>query len=489
MTPSESSSPETDLPTLSLWDTICLIIGIIIGASIYQAPPEIFRNVSGWQAGMIAWGIGGIVSLVGALCYAELASTWRTAGGDYTWLTLAYGRWVGFFFAWAELAVIRTGGSIAFMAYVFANYAHDFLPLGFVGEKSRLMYALMGIIALTFVNAIGVRPGRVVQNALTLANLVGLIGVVLIGIWCAFSPVQPVAVVLPPVAASVPMASTTSFALAMVLIFYAYGGWNEAAFLASEVRNPARNVQRALIYGTLTVTLIYMLVNSAYISALGYRGVCSADAVAGDMFAIPFGETGRKAIAVLVMISALGSVNGLLFTGMRLYGTFGRDHALFKGLARKDDGSRTAHGALFAQAAFSLLLILIVETASDWRQLLSRFAEQLGLVVHADFHNNGGIYKLVTCTAPVFWLFFLLTGISLFVLRRREPDRERPFRVPLYPILPLIFVGSCAFMLYRSTAYAVDQEPAEAFVVLGLLSLAVPLAWISGRMDRTAVES
>ena len=134
-------------------------------------------------------------------------------------------------------------------------------------------------------------------------------------------------------------------------------------------------------------------------------------------------------------------------------------------------------------------MISIVETASDWRQVMSRFAEHLGFAVHPDFHNNGGIYKLVTCTAPVFWLFFLLTGVSLFVLRRRDPHRERPFRVPLYPVLPLVFVSSCAFMLYRSSAYAVAQEPAEAFVVLGLLSLAVPLAWVSGRMDRAAAGS
>ena len=150
---------------------ICLIVGIIIGASIYQSSPYIFECAGSPVRGMAAWVIGGVVSLIGALCYAELASAYRTSGGDYTYLTRAYGPKVGFIFAWAELSVIRTGGSIAFMAYVFARYATEFHDLG---PNSKLIYALGGIIALTFINAIGVKPGRIVQNVLTTANIVGL---------------------------------------------------------------------------------------------------------------------------------------------------------------------------------------------------------------------------------------------------------------------------------------------------------------------------
>src|SRR5687768_12692463 len=159
--------PPVEGPRLSLWDSVCLIVGIIIGASIYETSPSIFKSSGSAGMGMAAWALGGIVSLIGALCYAELASAYRTAGGDYTYLTRAYGPKVGFMFAWAELSVIRTGGSIAFMAYVFARYATEFHPLG---PNSRLIYALLGIITLTMINAVGVRPGRVVQNCLTTAN-------------------------------------------------------------------------------------------------------------------------------------------------------------------------------------------------------------------------------------------------------------------------------------------------------------------------------
>ena len=477
----DTAEPEPS-PTelkLSLWDSICLIVGIIIGASIYQYPPLIFSSAGSASLGMLAWVVGGLVSLVGALCYAELASCFRSAGGDYTYLTRAYGPRVGFIFAWAELSVIRTGGSIAFMAYIFANYATQFYDLG---PHSKLIYAVGGILSLTTINSVGVRPGRLVQNSLTVANFIGLASLCLIGLWCfffkpaaAFVPAPPLEEVGDPIG--------VSLALTMVLVFYAYGGWNEAAFISSEVKDPKRNVRRALILGTSLVMLIYVVVNLAFLAALGYQGTCKSNAVACDMFALPFGEHGRKAISALVMISSLGSINGLLFTGMRLYGTFGADHKLFSWLAGKGDRPHAAYGALFAQAAFSLLLIAVVESALYWRQILAQVAPLFNMQLTEEFHKTGDIERLVTCTAPVFWIFFLLSGCSIFILRIKEPDRERPFRVPLYPILPLVFCASCAFMLIRSGMYALQQEPAEAFIVVGLLLLGIPFCLLSGGKD------
>jgi basic amino acid/polyamine antiporter, APA family len=491
--------PATGDPRLSVWDAICLIVGIIIGASIYETSPSIFRSAGSPEMGMIAWVIGGVVSLIGALCYAELASAYRSSGGDYTYLTRAYGSKVGFIFAWAELSVIRTGGSIAFMAYVFARYATEFYDLG---PQSKLIYAVGGILFLTLMNAIGVRQGRWFQNTLTTANIVGLSSVALIGliwfIWpgtdanstqkTALEVSQALAAAAVPgnTVAAVGLVPTMSeaiffnFALTMVFVFYAYGGWNEAAFISSEVKNPKRNVRRSLIIGTSMVMAIYIAVNAAYLGALGYCGVCRSEAIAADMFALPFGNAGRKIISALVMISALGSVHGLLFTGMRLYGTFGKDHRVFAWLSSGKEDEPHAHGALFAQALFSLLLIGMVELGIHWRQGLMEVAGFCGLNLDPAFQQNGDIKRLVACTAPVFWIFFLLTGCSLFVLRWREPDVERPFRVPLYPVLPLIFVLSCAFMLWKSAAYALEEEPAEAIIVASLMLLGIPLCFFSG---------
>src|SRR5262249_22696450 len=227
--PPSSQSPRAPRQRLSLWDSICLIIGIIIGASIYETSPSIFRSSGGASMGMAAWALGGVVSLIGALCYAELASAYRTAGGDYTYLTRAYGPKVGFFFAWAELAVIRTGGSIAFMAYVFARYAVEFYNFG---PTSKLVYALLGIIVLTFVNAVGVRPGRVVQNVLTTANILGLSSIAIIGLvwWLLPGKVAPA---VQQTADNAPPSVELSFALTMVLVFYAYGGGDQAPVISA----------------------------------------------------------------------------------------------------------------------------------------------------------------------------------------------------------------------------------------------------------------
>jgi amino acid transporter len=389
---------------------------------------------------------------------------------------------VGFIFAWAELAVIRTGGSIACMAYIFAQYAALIYPLG---ANSTLTYAIGSILALTILNAIGVRPGRFVQNALTVSNFVGLAGICLIALWCL---VCHPAIPLEPVEARAPKdIEPVSLALMMVLVFYAYGGWNEAAFISSEVKNPKRNIRRALLIGTSLVMLLYIAVNLAYISALGFSFVSKTKVAAADMYAIAFGDAGRKGLYVLIMLSALGSVNGLLFTGMRLYGTFGADHKFFTWLAGKG-GHHVAYGALFAQAAFSFLLILIVETAVHWRRILADIAPYFNMHLKEEFHKAGDIERIVTCTAPVFWVFFLLTGGSLFILRVKDPHRERPVRVPFYPVVPLIFCASCAFMLYRSGMWAFEQQPAEALIVAGLMLLGIPLCFLSGRAAKRAQE-
>jgi amino acid transporter len=188
------------------------------------------------------------------------------------------------------------------------------------------------------------------------------------------------------------------------------------------------------------------------------------------------------------MVSALGSVNGLLFTGMRLYGTFGSDHKFFAWLAGRNNRNDVAYGALFAQAAFSLLLVTIVESAQTWRDILAKLAPYFHMQLKDEFRKSGDIERIVTCTAPVFWVFFMLTGFSLFILRYKEPNLERPFRVPFYPLVPLLFCGSCAFMLFRSSVYALEQEPAEALIVAALMLLGIPLCFLSARATKRANE-
>jgi amino acid transporter len=488
-TPEKPDSPTT---SLGMWDAVSIIVGIIIGATIYEMPPLIFGNFAKPEYAIGAWVLGGVLSITGALCYAELATAYPTTGGDYTYLTRAYGPAVGFLFAWSELTVIRTGGSIAAMAYVFASAVKS-LPGADFGPRSGMVYAAAAIVALALVNLAGLKPGKWTQNFLTLIKVLGVGGIIVAGAVWYYQGKTPVATAEPE-----PLADPWGgFALAMVFVFYAYGGWNEAAYVAAEVRNRRKNILRALLIGVGLVSIIYVAVNLAYLGALGREDVRTfgKEMVPARVLRLHFGDLGATVMSALVMISALGAINGLLFTGIRLYGTFGRRESLFQVLAQRG-GWKVPPGALFAQVFFSLALIGLVEFSDAWKPGVKWLGDHLGWAVPRAFLPNDGPVRpkgfsdLVTCTAPVFWLYFSLTGFAVLVLRRRDPQVERPFRVPLYPVLPLLFVSSSLFMLYRSTKYAFDQGPAEAAIVVVFMLLGVPLYALSGppKAGKTSVE-
>jgi amino acid transporter len=434
-------------PHLGLWDTVSIIVGIIVGVGIFSAPGRVFRGVGGPGEVMAVWTLGGLLSVVGALCYAELAGAYPRSGGEYVYLTRAYGPGVGFLFAWAQLAVIRTGGGIAAVAYVFGNNADLLWPAGPWGPT---LYAVLAIVVLSLINILGAQPGKHTQNLLTVAKVLGIGVVVLAGF------TAPV-----PLASASSVVGEQSFALAMIFVLYTYDGWNEATYVTGEVRDWQRNVPRALILGTLLVTAIYLLYNAALLVGLGFDGARASSAPHADLAATLLGPFGRRAVLVLVMVSALGAVNGTIYTAARLYAALGADHRLFAPLGGWNPRLGTPATALAIQALISVAMVAGVGIV--WRR-------------------QDGFEVLVDCTAPVFWLFFLMTGLSLFVLRRAEPLRERPFRVPLYPLLPLVFCGWCGYMFYGSLRYAGEQ----ALVGLVILLIGLPLYGLSRRLERPA---
>jgi basic amino acid/polyamine antiporter, APA family len=464
MTAGEEEKEQPVRAHLGLWDTVSIIIGIVIGAGIYETAPFIFQNVSTPWMGLGVWILGGALSLVGALCYAELATTYPRSGGDYVYLTRAYGRWAGFLFGWAQLAVLMTG-SIGMMAYIFANYA---TRLWNFGQGAEFLFAAGAVIVLSATNIMGMVFGKQTQNVLTGAKVVGLGGIVVAG----FAWAGPAAGMVPSADAAIP---TGSIGLALVLVLYTYGGWNDAAFVAAEVNNKSRNIPRALILGTLSLTVIYVLVNYAYLLALGFDGARQSSAIAADVFARPLGELGANAMSLLVMISALGAVNGLIYTGSRIYSTLGEDYPLFSLLARWHPRRHSPVWSLLAQAVITLALIVIVGTATG-RSGINALLERSGLGA-LSWEGHGGFDTLLRCTAPVFWFFFLMTGIALFLLRVRDRSRPRPFAVPLYPALPLVFCGMCVYMLYSASVYA------GKLILIGALPVAVGvlLYWLAAR--------
>jgi amino acid transporter len=461
MTPTQDQAPSVR-PQLGLWDTVSILVGIVVGTGIYETPPLILQNVTGPWMALGVWALGGLLSLLGALCYAELASTYPRSGGDYVYLTRALGPWAGFLFGWAQLAVVLTG-STGMMAYVFADYA---VQLHDLGPGSTTGYAVLAVVVLSVLNILGVVLGKRTQNLLTAAKVLGLGGILIAGLLSSRSAGSPTA--------SVP-AHSSSLAIAMVLVLFTYGGWSDAAFVTAELRGGRRTIARALILGTLGVTLIYLLVNVAYLWGLGFDRASQSKAVAADVVEGALGAWGAKAVCVLVMVTALGSMNGLIFSGSRVYSTLGADYRLFAWLGRWHPRLGSPVGALLAQAAITVALIVVVGTPAG-RSTVDLVLSWIGLEA-ATWRGHGGFETLLRCTGPIFWLFFLLTGLSLFVLRARDRGLERPFSVPLYPLVPLVFCATCGYMIFAAVRYA----GALGLVGAGLLLAGLPFFFLSQR--------
>jgi len=440
-------------PVLSTTDAIAIIVGVVIGPGIFALPSLVAGTVATEQMLVAVWVAGGVVSLIGALCYAELATAFPNAGGDYHFLTRAYGSRLSFLFAWARATVIVTG-SIAALAFVFGDYLARLAPLGEFGGS---IYAALLIVALTGINIAGVRRGAVTQNWLTAVLVAGMLLVILAGLFFVAPAAAP---------APVPGAAESGGAkpwhaglgLAMVFVLFTYGGWNEAAYISAEVKGARRNMVRALVFSILIIATLYLLTNIAHLRGLGIAGMARSQAVAADLLALAWGGTGAVVITALVAIAALTSVNATIIVGARTSYALGRDWPLLAFLGRWDERTGTPVHALVAQGCVALGLVALGTLTRE------------------------GLKTMVDFTAPVFWFFFLLAGASLIVLRFREPGAERPFRVPLYPLTPIVFCLTSAYLLYSSLAYTGrGAMVGVAVVAVGVVVLAINLRYRGGR--------
>ena len=414
---------------LTVLDATSLIVGIIVGAGIYQMAPDVAKGVEGPWGLVGIWALGGLLSLCGALCYAELASAYPEQGGDYVYLQRAYGDWAGFLFGWVQLAIVRPG-DIAVMAFAFATYAaaiHDPLA-GVAPEWTERIYAVAAAAVLTMINVLGVREGKWAQNVLTAAKVAGLLLVVATALASPERAPTPMPATVEPV----------SFGLALIFVLFTYGGWNEMAYVAAEVRDPERNIGRALVIGTASVTVLYLLVNGAFLHALGHAGTAVSSAVATDTVAAVFPESAAILVSALVCVSALGAVNGLVFTGARISYALGRDHRFFAALGRWHPRLGTPATALLVQGGIAVALILAL----------------------------GSFVGAVLYTAAAVYAFYLATTAAVPVLRRKDPDRPRPFRVPLYPLPPLVFAATCALLIWSAAVYRPWVALASALLLL-----------------------
>jgi amino acid transporter len=423
---------------LSVPDAVALIVGVVVGAGIFKTPALVAAHAGGAGLFLLAWLLGGVISLIGALCYAELATAYPHTGGDYHYLRRAFGQDMAFLFAWARMMVLQTG-SIAMLGFVFGDYGSQLLPIGTHGAP---LYAALAIGLVTMLNLFGVKQGKSAQKLLTTAKVLGVLSIVVAGLMVVDLPAPDMATDAPPRAA---------FGLAMIFVLLTYGGWNEAAYISGEVHDARRNMVWSLLWGILLIAIILMLANLAYLKGIGLTAMSGSEVVAADIMRRIAGEGGATFVSALIAIAALGSMNATAFTGARSIYALGQDYRPLRFLGRWRAGGDTPANALLMQGSLALLLVLMGAWVRD------------------------GFVTMVEYTAPVFWFFFLLVGLSLFVLRTQEPDRPRPFRVPLYPLTPLIFCITCVYMLHSSLAYTGPG----AVLGVGVLLVGVPLLFLA----------
>ena len=421
-------------PTLRARDVLAITVGIVIGAGIFRTPAVVAAEAGSGATMLLVWAAGGLLSIIGALCYAELASTYPSMGGDYHFLHRAYGPRVGFLYAWARLAVIQTG-SIALLAYVVGDYATAILP---AGPHSSAIYAAAAVIVIGTLNWLGVRQSARTQRWLTVAEVCGLLLIVVAGL------------LLAPAAPPFPSPEREgAIGLMMVFVLLTYGGWSETVYLSAEIENAPRRLRRIMVTGLVLVTLVYLLANVAFLRVLGLAGMAASDAVAAEVVRRVLGNSGAALISLVVAIAALSSANATLLTGARTTCALGRSFSALRWFGFWDTGRNTPGNAVIAQSVVALTLVIAGAFARD------------------------GFELAVEYTAPVFWFFMLLIGLSLFILRARDPAADRPTRVPLFPVLPTIFCLTNAYLLYSSLAYTgVGALAGVAVLAIGLLMLA-----------------
>lgn len=420
--------------SLTIFDAVVIMVGLVVGIGIFRTPSLVAANVDSELAFIAVWVVGGLVTLIGALCYAELAAAHPHAGGEYHFLARAYGKPLAMMFGWARGSVIQTG-AIAGVAFVLGDYAAQILPLGPYGPA---LYAAITIIVFTGVNVIGTFQGKTLQIVITFIE-VGIIGLIIL--FGLFSSAEPTAV-SPPDAVD-----GAALGLAMVFVLLTYGGWTETAYLAGELHDAPRNVAKVLVLGTVVLVGLYVLANLALLSVLGLEGLRSSEAVAADMMQAVVGPAGGAIVSLAIIVAAISTLNATIFTGARVYYAMARDMTVLPKVGEWSERGKTPANGLIMQAGVALLLVAIGAATRD------------------------GFKAMVEYTAPVFWGFLLLVGFAVFVLRWREPDRVLPFRVPLYPVTPILFCLSCVYMLHASLAYA----GTAAWVGIAVLVAGTPL--------------
>lgn len=430
---SSAAEPHGLIRRLGPFDAVMLVMGGIIGAGIFVNPAEVARAVSTpfWIVGV--WVIGGIIAMAGALVYAELADRRPGLGGQYAYLRDAYGQTPAFLYGWSLLLVIQSGGMAA-VAITFARYFRD---LSHIALPDSIVAA--GVLALlTIINCLGVRAGGTVQTFLMVLKIIAI--AVLVGAVLMFAPASPGFVTPAPEPASTNLFLAIGAALTPVM--FSYGGWQTASFVAAEMRDPRRDLSRALLWGVAGVVTTYVLVSLACVYALGPEGLAASKTPATDAMRLALGDKGATLIALGIAISALGFLSQSMLTSPRVYFTMAQDRLFFRQIAMVDKRTHAPIYAIILQGAVAILIAL----SGTYGQILS-------YVVSVDF------------------IWFGLTGAALFIFRKRDRGDPAGFRAPGHPFTTGLFVVACALIVIATVA----NHPVNSLIGFAILLAGIPV--------------
>lgn len=435
---------------LGVWSAAAIVVGTIIGSGIFLVPSTMIERVGSVKMVFLVWVFGGILSLSGALSYAELSAALPEAGGEYVYLREAYGPLWGFLCGWTQTWVGKAG-SIATLATAFFYYLTNFfpeldkvfrtvpLPLGAHGAPLEIRYgqllAMALILLLAGVNYFGVKIGGSVQVTVTVIKITLIFSIIAAGFWFGHAHTENTASVL-----AQPLTISGFFA-AMVAALWAYDGWNNVSMVASEVRNPQRNLPLALVWGTAAVIGIYLLANAAYFYVLSAREVAASNRVAADMMRKVLGAGGASAVSAAAMISIFAALNGSILSGSRVPYAMARDRRFFPSWGGVHPRFRTPGIAILGLSAWSALLVL-----------------------------SGRYEQLYTYVIFANWILYAMAAAAVLILRKKRPELPRPYRTIGYPVVPVLFV-LVAISLIISTLF---DSPRESLMGVGLAILGLP---------------
>ncbi|MCP4149369.1 MAG: amino acid permease [bacterium] len=451
---------------LSLFDSTMIMVGIVLGSGIFLTTGIMAKSIPSASLILLAWIAGGLFTLAGALTYAELGAAMPEAGGQYVYLREAYGPLSGFLFGWILFIVYMSGG-IAALAVAFAEYFGYFFPafspgnilfqetVFIFGESLKIAVSagkLVGvgaILFLSFIILMGTRFGKLIQNIFTVVKVGAVSMIVILGF--ALGKGAAIDFTFNPGGMSI-SGLISGFGVALVAVFWAFDGWNNVTLVAGEIKNPGRNLPLSLIWGTLLITILYILVNYIYLYALPISEMTGVVRVAEKATSVLFGGTTSAVVSALILASVFGSLNGSILVGPRVYFAMAKDGLFFKSLAKIHPGFKTPARAIIAQAVWSSILVL-----------------------------SGTFEQLLTYVIFVSIIFWISAASAVFTLRKKFPDMPRPYKTRGYPVVPIIFIVASAGILINT----VIEKPFESLAGLGFTLLGIPVFYYWKRKKKT----